>query len=320
MHMQKGSIPASGDTRVYGDELLPVFQQGWWLDAVCGKKGWENVVLLESHRAGPLVWPVCRRNFGPFQYLSLPPFTQQLYWQYDPAAEYRDTHFFERNFRALMYRLALPDTTENRYLLEGWGFDCREGFTYRIDCPDTIEAAWANVSPTSRALIKKADAALTVRRDEYSDTLYELVEKSHLRHGIGAGVDADTCARMVQACRERDQGGVFLAEDAQGRAYAAVFVVWDHQNMYYLLAGMEDQFDQKGAPRLLIWHTMQMAFARNLSYDFHGGMPPAVGSVYASMGAKPAPYLRAVRYRPAVLGPLIQTAKRMYAPHDHLFH
>jgi len=90
--------------------------------------------------------------------------------------------------------------------------------------------------------------------------------------------------------------------------------------MYYLLAGMDEDMEQIGASRLLMWHTMQLAFSQNLSYDFHGGMSPSIGSVYASMGGSPAYYLRATRYRPAILKQIIATAKRIYAPNDRLFH
>lgn len=317
MKLQTDSPPVSDALR---EERLPVFQQSWWLDAVCGVQGWEVCTLLESDSAAPLVWQVNRKKFGPFQYLSLPLFTQKLSWEWNPDADYRYTGFFEQNPRAIMYRLGLPDTPGNRQLLEQWGFAWQKAFTYQALVPAHPEDAWKRISPTARARIRKAASRLTVRLDNNADKLYQLVSKSHHRHGIGTGFNAATCARIVQACTEKNQGGIYTAEDATGRVHAAALLVWDRQWMYYLLAGMDEHIEQTGGVRLLIWHTMQLAFSKNLSYDFHGGMAPSIGNVYASMGGSPAYYLRATRYRPAFLKKLITTAKRLYAPNDRLFH
>ncbi len=320
MNIQTGIPTVSDKADTFQEEHLPVFQQPWWLDAVCGEQGWKACTLLESDNAAPLVWPVYRKKFGPFQYLSLPLFTQKISWEWNPAADYRYTGFLEQNPRAVMHRLALPDTPGNQKLLEQWGFEWQKAFSYQAPQPADPDEAWKRISPTARAIIKKAAVSLTVRLDNNADTLYQLVAKSHRRHGIGPGLNAVTCARMVQACVARNQGGIFRAEDATGQIHAAALLVWDRQWIYYLLAGMDENITQVGGSRLLIWHTMQLAFAKNLSYDFHGGMSPSIGSVYASMGGRPSHYLRATRYRPAFLKQFISTAKRFYAPNDHLFH
>lgn len=320
MNIQTGIPVVSEKADTLGEAYLPVFQQPWWLDAVCGDKGWKACTLLESDNAEPLVWPVYRKKFGPFQYFGLPLFTQKLSWEWDPAADYRYTGFFEQYPQAVMHRLALPDTPGNQKLLEQWGFEWQKAVTYQAHGPVHPDEAWKRISPTARARIRKAAAVLKVRFDNDSDILYKLVAKSHRRHGIGPGLQAGTCARIVQACVARSQGGIFRAEDATGQVHAAALLVWDRQWMYYLLAGMDENIEQTGGARLLIWHTMQLAFSKNLSYDFHGGMSPSIGSVYTSMGGSPAYYLRATRYRPAFLQQIIATAKRIYAPNDRLFH
>ena len=320
MNIRTGSVPAFPASDLPREELLPVFQQSWWLDVLCGADGWKARAVLESGGGNTLVWPVFTKKIGPLHYLTLPPFTQQLEWTYNETEAYRYTGFFEKNKRTFMFRLGLPDTPANRRLLEAWGFRCSRGFTYRIARPATEEQAWQKISATARARIRKSAAVLRVRRVNDSDRLYALAAKSHRRHGLGMGVTEAACSRLVRACAEKDRGGVFLAEDARGQVHAAALAVWDRQRLYYLLAGMDDAIQQTGAPRLLIWHTMQLAFSKGLDYDFHGGMAPEVGSVYASMGAKPSFYLRAVRYRPAFLQQIVTTAKRFYAPNDRIYH
>ncbi len=320
MKLRTGSVPAFPPTDVQREALLPVFQQSWWLDALCGPDGWKARTLLENERGPALVWPVYTKKTGPFHYHTMPPLTQQLEWEYREAESYRYTGFFEKDKRAVMFRLGLPDTPGNLRLLENWGFVCKKGFTYRISRPATEAQAWQKISATARARIRKSAATLQVRPENDPNKLYPLVVKSHRRHGLGMGISSDVCRRLVQACVEKDRGGIFVAEDAGGRVHAAAWVVWDDRRLYYLLAGMDDAIEQTGAPRLLIWHTMQLAFSKGLDYDFHGGMSPEVGSVYASMGAEPSFYLRAVRYRPAFLEQIVTTAKRFYAPNDRIYH
>jgi hypothetical protein len=320
MKIRTGSAPAFDHTDVHRAGWLPIFQQSWWLDALCGADGWKAGTVFENEQGHALVWPVFTKTFGPLRYLTLPPFTQQLDWAFDEKQHYRYTGFFEQDRRAVLFRLALPDTPGNRQLLENRGFVCKKGFTYRISRPATVEQAWQKISATARARIRKSAAVLQVRQDNDPNKLYQLVVKSHRRHGLGIGISANICSRLVQACVEKDRGGIFLAEDDRGRVHAAALAVWDEQRLYYLLAGMDDAIQQTGAARLLIWHTMQLAFSKGLDYDFHGGMSPEVGSVYASMGAEPSFYLRAVRYRPAFLEQIVTTAKRFYAPNDRIFH
>jgi hypothetical protein len=320
MKIRTGSVPAFNRTDVHREELLPIFQQSWWLDAVCGADGWKACTLLENERGPALVWPVYTKSLGPFHYQTLPPFTQQLDWEFNEQDDNRYTGFFEKDKRAVMFRLALPDTSGNRRLLENWGFECKKAFTYRISRPATVEQAWQKISATARARIRKSAANLQVRPENDPNKLYPLVVKSHRRHGLGMAFSSNACNRLIQACLEKDRGGMYVAEDDRGRVHAAALAVWDDRRLYYLLAGMDDAIEQTGAPRLLIWHTMQLAFSKGLDYDFHGGMSPEVGSVYASMGAEPSFYLRAVRYRPAFLKQIVTTAKRFYAPNDRIYH
>lgn len=320
MNTQTGINSVGGNINALREDTAPVFEQRWWLDAVCGEGNWQSQTLLESRGAPPLVWPLVRKTFGPFQYLTLPLFTPKINWVFNPAAQYTDTGFFKQNPLAIYFRLGLTATPENQNLLEKWGFACTQAISYQVFKPDLPEKSWAHIKPTARARIQKAAAALTVECSDRADILYKLAARSHGRHGLGMALSAEVCRRIVHVCTERNQGGVFTATDVTGRVHAAALLVWDQQWMYYLLAGMDEKIEQIGGPRLLIWHTMQLAFAKGLHYDFHGGMSPEVGAVYASMGAAPVPYLRAMRYRPAFLKQVITTAKRIYAPNDRLFH
>lgn len=247
----------------------------------------------------------------------MPPMTQQVQPLQIPdrldALEYG-----QWKVEAPYQRLCLPEVMKP--WLEKNGFETTAAFSYQIAQISDMDQYLKKCNELSRRNIQKASKQLSIICDDDAATLYRLSQQSMQRHGLSAALRADMLQRCIEGCFRRQKGGVFKALDAQGRVHAAAFVAWDNQKMYYILAGMDEQINQVGASRLIMWHTIQMAFQQGLDYDFHGGMAPPVGSVYASMGALPVPYVRATRYRPAFLKRLITTAKRLYAPNDRLFH
>jgi len=69
-----------------------------------------------------------------------------------------------------------------------------------------------------------------------------------------------------------------------------------------------------------LWQGIQKALSNGLHFDFHGGMTPSVGQVYASMGGQQVAYVRAERYASPLIKMAVRTAKNLYAPEDRLFH
>ena len=296
---------------------IPLFQQDWWLDTVCGSAHWDAWVQTPDSKSADCIWPVYKKRFGPLQYLTMPPMTLQ----FDPLDPdvLPDWNMMMNHYpRTLYQRLCVPGYME-RWLLQ-YGFEVFRGYTYQVDYTADAGEHLKKCNELSRRNIRKAAAQLEVIADGDAETLYQLFRQSMQGHGLPVSMAPDLLVRTVDACLLHEQGAVFKAVDAQGRVHAAAFVVWDSRYMYYVLAGMDEKIEQIGASRLIMWHTMQLAFSKKLRYDFHGGMTPKMGSVYASMGATPVPQLRASLYRPACIKQIIATAKRIYAPNDNLFH
>ena len=296
---------------------IPLFQQDWWLDTVCGSANWDAWVRTPAGSSADCIWPVYKKRFGPLQYGTMPPMTLQ-FDPLDPEV-LPNWDVISRHYpRMLYHRLCVPGYME-AWLLQN-GFEVFRAYTYQVDYTADAGEHLKKCNELSRRNIRKAGAQLEVIADGDTDTLYRLFSRTMLGHGIPDSMGPDLLARAVDACRLHEQGSVFKAVDAQGRVHAAAFVVWDDRCMYYILAGMDQNITQIGASRLIMWHTLQLAFSKKLRYDFHGGMTPQTGSVYASMGARPVPQLRATRYRSAFVKQLVATAKRIYAPNDSVFH
>jgi hypothetical protein len=96
--------------------------------------------------------------------------------------------------------------------------------------------------------------------------------------------------------------------------------IWDAQTLYFLIGGMDERLPAFGASRFLLWKGILEARERGLHFDFHGGMTPSVGQVYASMGGQKTNYCRVEHYRSPLLKIAVRTAKKIYAPNDRLFH
>lgn len=293
---------------------MPLFQMPWWLDAVCGETRWQPWVYGRNS-----CWPVYVKRYAGAGYIAMPPLVQRIV----PCVESELPDWLEvvkHNSGLMFQRVHVPVSMKT--WLDSFGFASQKGFTYLIDYEENTSKLWRKMNELSRRSLRKAQSFLEIEEDGDEETLLRLAERSMRRHGINWTADGgdDKIRSALQASKMRNQGAVLKAKDTAGRVHAAAWVVWDQKRMYYLLAGMDERIPQVGASRLIMYHAVKRAFSMNRHFDFHGGMAPEIGRVYASMGARVEPYWRGVRYDPAFLKPLFLFAKRIYAPNDRLFH
>jgi hypothetical protein len=81
--------------------------------------------------------------------------------------------------------------------------------------------------------------------------------------------------------------------------HAVVWVVWDRQAAYYLLAGAEPDLRNSGASSLLAWEAIMRSREHTDVFDFHGSMRQPIERFFRSFGARQTPYLSVTRMGPA---------------------
>ncbi|MFZ4476205.1 MAG: GNAT family N-acetyltransferase [Saprospiraceae bacterium] len=294
---------------------LPLFFQPWWLDTLLGMHQW----LPFAHDNG-MIWPVLLKKKGPLCYLTQPPFIMGNAWfPSENTIQLPDIPFLMKQFPTSLYWQITASSAQAKHL-EQAGFTTRPAYTYQIDRKEDPAQLWRNMNELSRRNISKAGKSLQCQVSADAGILHALSERSLRRHKLPMRYTAAQLQTLLDACIAHNQGAVYTAVDQDGAIHAASFFVWDQRSCYFLLGGLDDRLPQLGASRFLLWQGIQMALKRGLHFDFHGGMTPSVGQVYASMGGQKTNYCRVERYRSPFLKIAVRTAKEIYAPNDRLFH
>jgi hypothetical protein len=95
--------------------------------------------------------------------------------------------------------------------------------------------------------------------------------------------------RIEAACRERAQSRILIAEDAQGRAHAGCYLVWDSESAYYLLGGGDPELRNSGAMSLVMWEAIRFSAEVSDSFDFEGSMIESIERFFRAFGALQTP-------------------------------
>jgi GNAT acetyltransferase-like protein len=110
------------------------------------------------------------------------------------------------------------------------------------------------------------------------------------RQGQPMPYDIALVRTLDQACREHAGRRILLAEDLDGRAHAALYLVWDQATAYNLIAGADAELRSSGAQSLLAWEAIRFAATVTRSFDFEGSMLEPVERFVRGFGARQVPY------------------------------
>lgn len=96
--------------------------------------------------------------------------------------------------------------------------------------------------------------------------------------------------RLDAACAARGARKIFIAVDKQGYRHAGVYLVWDGQVAYYLMAGSDPKLRTSGASSLCIWDAIRFASGVARTFDFEGSVLEPVERFFRGFGGRPQPY------------------------------
>jgi hypothetical protein len=266
------------------DESSPyastIFQQPWWLDAVAPGH-WGEAVVNEGSRVLARMPYVVKKRFG-LTAITMPPLTQTLGpWLSPSAGNYTNTLAREKDLmQGLITRLPKFDLFVQNFFFQitNWlpfywaGFQQTTRYTYRLEKLSDLDEIWNGLRHNVRTYIRKAESSVVVRTDLGIDRFLKVNAKSFERQGRTLPYSEDLVHRLDEACDRNNCRRIFFAEDSQGRIHAAIYLVWDNQIAYYLMAGGDPSLRNSGANSLLIWKAIQFAATVTQSFDFEGSM------------------------------------------------
>ena len=282
-----------------------LFGEPWWLDAVAGPGGWDEVRVDSGGRLQARLPYVSRRRKG-LTILGMPPLSQHLGpWflssnarHSSELARHKDLveelvgklprhHMFRQNFHHQVYN----------WLPWYWrDFEQTTLYTYIFNDLSSEGNMWDGLQSNIRSDIRKARNRfnLSVQMDLGPDMLLQVCRKTFKRQKR-QGLKESVVRRIYDACEKRGSGKAFFAVDDKKRVHATAYLVWDERAAYYLLGGGDPVLRNSGAHSLVLWEAVKHASRVSRTFDLEGSMIEPVERFFRAFGARQTPYHRVTR-------------------------
>ena len=304
MALESGGVGAVDRFRALCEEegaAIPLFCQAWWLDALAGEVGWD-VALVEKggviHAAMPFV---IRKQLG-FDFITQPPLTQHLGPWIRPV-DAKSTSKLSREkelMEGLIERLpAFGRFFQNwssevmNWLPFYWrGYQQTTRYTYVLRDLQDENKLWSGLRENIKGDIKKSEKrfSLKVRTDLDANYFFKLNSMVFARKGMKSPYNEVLLRRLDSACKARGARRIFIAEDADGRHHAGIYLVWDENAAYYLMGGGDPSLRNSGATSLCLWEAIKFSATVSRRFDFEGSMLEPVERFFRAFGAEQVPY------------------------------
>jgi len=301
---------------------IPIFSRDYWLDAVAGAENWDVVLVERDSRILASLPYVVKRFFG-FTILGMPLLTQTLGpWLRPSEAKYCKRLGQEKDIlQSLIGQLPHYHYYSQRWhhLRSNWlpfyweGFQQTTRYTYRLPEISDEEKLWASLQENIRGDIRKAKSrfALQVRSDLQVEDFLGLNIRTFARQGKKLPYSSEFVFKLDRALIKNNARKIFIAEDADGRYHAGVYIVWDQESAYYLMGGGDSDLRQSGAASLCMWEAIKFARTVTKSFDFEGSMIEPIERFFRAFGAIQTPYFSVSRITPLPLRIIVQSAREV---------
>lgn len=280
-----------------------VYDQPWWMDAVCGAKNWD-VLLYEKNGniLGTLPYYV-REKLG-LRYITQPPFTQHNgpWIKYPPQQTESKRISYEREvLDGLMeqverlgvchYQQQFSPKLTNWLPLYWRGYQQTTRYTYRLPDIHDPEALFAAFQHNKRKNINKAlKQDFQIGFDLSAEEFYAHHKASLAKQGQPISYSFDLFQKMYQAAYQNNGGRTIWLRDGDGTLLCALFNLWDKQWGYDLISAIDPATRSTGAPDLLVYRMIEFLSGKVPGYDFEGSMIEGVEESFRHFGATQTPY------------------------------
>jgi hypothetical protein len=283
------------------DSIAPantVFEQPWWLDAVA-EDGWgESVVRRGDEIVARL--PYARRRRHGLDAIAPPALTQVLGpWLAPSDGKYARrletekkvlTELIEGLPPADLVRLNLSTRLTNWLPFYWAGYEATVRYTYRLEDLSDLDRVRSDFQEHVRRGIRKAEGAVTIDPDFPLDDLLRLDARTYARQGLRPPYPESLVRRLDAACAARGARRILGAVDGDGRAHAALYVVWDEETLYPIINGRDPDLQAFGANTLLYWEAITLASGVSRVFDFEGSMIEPVEHFVRGFGGRQTPF------------------------------
>lgn len=288
-----------------------MFAMPWYLDAVCegDKDGWE-VVLIEKGGKTVGVLPYYWRHKGPFRVMTMPHLTKFLGVYFHP--EFQNPKQQHKICVALIEQLPkLAHFQQNfAYGFTDWlpfywaGYRQSTHYSYVLNDLSDLDQVFAGFSADYRnQKIRKAQETIRITTERSLREFYDVETMSFQRQTLAFPFSYDYFKKYDDILAEHDARHIFFAVDQEDRIHSVLYLLVDHDRVYYHMAGDNPALRSSGAAILLVWEAIR--FTRNKLqkniFDFEGSMIQSIERVRRQFGAKQVPYFKIEKHHSRLL-------------------
>ncbi|HEX7413236.1 MAG TPA: GNAT family N-acetyltransferase [Bacteroidia bacterium] len=278
-----------------------LFQQDWWLDAVCGSHNWD-VLVYESNGniIGTWAYPI-KKKYN-LKLIAMPMLTLGMgpVITYFPGQKYASLLSHEQQVIEELYNQLPPFDLFDLYFLPiyknqmafHWkDFVQRTRYTYRINDLSNLDKVFEEFNSSIRSQVRKAEKEITIVESNDIELFYKINSLTFKRQGKKIPYTLSYVKQIEEACKKNNCRKILFAKDSENNIHAAVYMVWDNQSAYYLMGGADETFKSSGAYSLLLWSAIKRAASFSKQFNFCGSMLPNVERFFRSFGGEQVPYL-----------------------------
>lgn len=292
---------------------IPLFQQYWWMEAVCVGKQWDVLLARDKSNTLQAALPYLIGSKLGLRYILQPQLTQYNgIWYRQTAADFPSERYrlqYEERMatdliqqleqlHAVYYQQNFSPDFTNWAPLHHAGYQQTTRYTYRLERIADLDSVWKGMSRNERQ--RRIEHLLPdTRLEPLSATDFAqfqaLCRTERRQHNLlPEPLVEQVCERALQ----RGQAFCHGLRNSDGTLMAALFAPYDDHCAYYLIPAVLPAYERLGAMDTLIWLTIQAAAQHCDRFDFEGSMEPGIEQYYRSFGAIQTPLMRISRCKP----------------------
>ena len=285
-------------------EYVPIFMQPWWMDAVCAGKEWD--VLLAEDEEGHIVGalPYLLRKRAWLKFIVMPQQTQigGIWVAPEVTGDKWRTAEVCRQIKEQLDGMGLAYYYQ-QYLpgslcvdaMRGLGFKTNERITYRVDDLSDLDAVIGAFSKNKKRQLQKALSLHAERKMDVED-FYRFHVQCMAARKRKLSYSREFLLVLERKARRHGQCEILSICNADGRPYAAAFLIIDKHYIYYLIPAFDPAFAESGASALLVLESMKLAREKHVRFDFEGSMDKGTAKHYQQFGSTPVKYYSVEKY------------------------
>ena len=276
-------------------ESAPLYAAPWWLDATCGRNGWEVYAFRDEEKLIAVL---------PYQKTSLrgmPAIINPYMSQWLPILRVGDhLNISLDDFFNSLPSFSILDVSfkpEGTVSLSGQHFPVNSRYSYLIDARQSKEQIRSKYNAGLRRNLREAEKKYTIRETADINTFLLLCHSTYRQRKMKSPIWLETVPREVYKTLMDHQRGRLEVALLNGKPIAGIMTAWDKEMGYYLLGGRTRDDEGISAHAFLLDHAIAMANGEGRSFDFEGSMHPGIAVFFQSFGAVPTAYWQIKKFK-----------------------